>query len=55
MTQPIGVEIEVPLANSLIITTQGPQGPPGLQNVIVSPTEPPAEVRFVNLIWIDTS
>lgn len=55
MTTPVGIEIEVPVPNSVIITTQGPQGPAGLQNVVVSPTAPPPEDRFVNLVWIDTS
>lgn len=55
MTQPVGIEIEVPAPNSIIIHVPGPQGPAGLQNVIVSDTEPLPEERFLNLIWIDTS
>lgn len=55
MTTPVGIEIEVSAPNSVILHVPGPQGPAGLQNVIVSPTAPPPEQRFVNLVWIDTS
>lgn len=55
MTQPTGIEIEVPAPTSIVLHVPGPQGPAGLQNVIVSSVEPPLEERFVNLIWIDTS
>lgn len=53
MTQPLGIEIEVAQPDSVILHIPGPQGPPGLQNVVVSATPPPEP--FLNLIWIDTS
>lgn len=55
MSETTGIEIEVPATTSVVMQVPGPQGPAGFQNVIVSPTEPPLEVRFVNLVWIDTS
>lgn len=53
MTQPLGIEIEVPKPDAVVLTVPGPQGPPGLQNVVVSATPP--EEPFLNLVWIDIS
>ena len=55
MTQPnpVGIEIEVPAPTSIVLHVPGPQGPAGLQNVVVGPTEP--DEKFVNLVWLDTS
>lgn len=53
MSQPLGIEIEVPAPDSVVLHVPGPQGPQGIQNVVVSATPPPEP--FVDLIWIDTS
>lgn len=55
MTQPVIVEIESTPTPVVVLQVPGPQGPAGFENVIVSPTEPAPEVRFINLVWIDTS
>ncbi len=51
--QPTELIVEVPPPITAIIHLPGPQGPPGLQNVVVSPIEP--KEKFLGLIWLDTS
>lgn len=52
MTEPVGIQIEVHQPTSLAMYVPGPQGPAGVENVVVSATEPTN--RYESLVWIDT-
>lgn len=54
ITQPPVVSIEIVQTprSDVVVNVAGPQGPPGVQNVVISPT-PPAN-PFENMIWIET-